>query len=672
VILSPAPRLVLVLLSACLLPASVDAQEPQDPDEKQRRARLAGMSIEELMSLEVTTVARKEQKLIDAPSAVYVIRGEDIRRTGTRSIAEALRMVPGVQVARIDANKWAVGARGFADRFANKLQVLVDGRTVYSPVFSGVLWDQQDTMIEDIDRIEVVRGPGATVWGSNAVNGVVNVITKKARETQGGLIVAGGGTEEQDFGAVRYGAKSAGDLHARVFARYFNRHEGRDGHDDWFQARGGFRADWTPGPDTFTFSGEYFDGKSRGVMTVPVFSPPFTQTFVNGTASSGGHFIARWERELTPASELSAQLTYDHVDIATDFYEELRDTLELDLRHRFSPLEGHDVVWGAGHRLTTDDITGSSLVSFSPPGETDGLLNVFAQDEVTLFPNRLSVTLGSKFEYNDHTGFEYQPGARILWKPDERQAVWASVSRAVHIPSRSDDDVTFLQAVFPAGPTLTGVYFLGNRDVRSEELLATEAGYRIQPLDTVSLDVALFYNDYDDLLTAQPGAPYPNPSAPPPDNISPLDVSNMRAAKTYGVETAVTWRASDQATLHASYTFLRRSFTSDPGSLDPTSDKALEDRNPRHSVYARLSLNPIEDLEIDVIGRFMDESLSATVKSHTELDARIGWWPLKTLEVAVVGQNLLHSGHYESGSTVLGEAATQVERGVYVVIGWRF
>jgi iron complex outermembrane receptor protein len=617
------------------------------------------MTLEELMNVEITSVARKEQRLMQAPSAVYVINAEDLSRSESRMIPEILRRVPGVQVARVDANKWAVSARGFNARFSNKLQVLFDGRVVYDRLFSGVLWDMQDTYLPDVSRIEVIRGPGATVWGSNAVNGVVNVMTKSARETQGWDVTLGTGTEERGFAGARFGGQVDEELYYRVFAQAFNRDDSQFGFDDWWQARTGFRADWILSrEDTLTFQGEYYQGSSGSRYTLAMPPPLFSSTFDDDFEVSGGHLIARWNHRWSAQSDLELQLTADRIEFETQPMGQVRDTVSLDFRHRFPLLESQDITWGAGYSLTADELESSFAVSFDPMSETEGLLHTFVQDEIELLVDLLKLTVGSKFEYNERTGFEYQPGVRLLWTPHESHAVWAAVSRAVRIPSRADDDVRFVRAVFP-GPPVTRVVFLGDDDRVAEKVLAYEAGYRVQPVEALSLDLAVFYNVYDDLDTNEPGLPVPVL----PDVEIPVRGANQMSGRSYGVEPAVWIRMAEGWTLHGSYTFLRINLIPDSDSLDPTAENA-EGQSPRNQAHVRLSGQLGKGIDLDVVGRYVDVLPDPDVSSYVELDARVAWRPSRGVELSLTGTNLLHDDHREAGPSFLGEHSSRLERAV--------
>jgi iron complex outermembrane receptor protein len=646
--------------------ASLLASQEQDPKQQPKRD-LTELSIEELMQIEVTTVSRKGESLLDAPAAVTVIRGEDLRRTGARSIVEALRMVPGAHVGHIDGNKWAVGIRGFSERFNHRLQVMMDGRSVYSPLFSGVDWGTFDTMLEDIDRIEVIRGPGGSVWGANAMTGVVNVITKKSKDTTGGLAVAGAGSEERDFAAARWGGSAGDGLHYRAFAKYFNRDEQEDGQDDWFQARGGFRLDYAPGADTFTFQAEAYDGESRGILTFVEPTAPFVRTVNDSIRTTGGYARARWERKLSPTSELSLQMDAIHTEYDNAVFGEVRDTLELDFTHRSRLLDGHDVVWGAGYRWSNDRIDTSPSIGFDPDQEANGAVHAFVQDEITLVQDHLRLILGSKFEYFDEVGYDYQPTARLAWRPHERHAVWAAVSRAVRMPSRAEDDVRINRAVIPGvPPTLVAVF--GDAGFGPERAMAYELGYRTRPADALSFDLALFYNEYKDLRAVEPGAPFLEGT----NVVAPLVADNAMEGATYGFELAATWKPIEHLRLVGSTSFLRMKLDLEDGSSSPSDPDDGEGRSPRSMATLRASIDLPENLELDVIARYVDVLPNLDVDSYVEMDVRIGWRPFANLELSLVGQNLLHDEHFESADDQIQVTPTEVERGFYFSATLRF
>jgi iron complex outermembrane receptor protein len=667
---------------------------------------LADLSLEELLDVDVYSVAKKKQKLSESAAAVYVLTQEDIRRSGATSIPEALRLVPGVEVARIDANKWAISVRGFNDRFANKLLVLIDGRSVYTPLFAGTYWDMQDTLLEDIDRIEVVRGPGGTLWGANAVNGVINIITKSAADTQGAFAEGGGGSEERGFGAARYGAKIGENAYLRVYGKYFDRDDseglgGRDTHDHWNQGRGGFRADWKMSEDdNLTVQGDVYDGVSNAVATVPVIPQPlvvggpFTDTFPEPTDVFGANVLGRWKHKLAEGSDTELQIYYDRTERSTPTFSEDRDTLDIDFQHNLSVGDNQALIWGLGYRFSYDDIGSNFNLFFSPDHRGLHLFSGFLQDEISLFDDRLRLTLGTKLEHNDFTGFEFQPSGRFLWKPKPRHAIWGAISRAVRTPSRAEDDIQIRSRVdvvpVDLGPPVgvTPIPFIttlnGSRSYKSEQLLAFELGYRVQPIDNASLDIAAFYNIYDDLRSISPrrgvlpdGTPIPEPglTGTPPNLTGEVayDIGNYLEGDTYGLEVAGDWHPLEAWKLRAGYSFLEVQLDAKgPAVNDPVS-LAAEGSSPRHQFFLRSLADLPCNLQLDANFRWVDRLPAQGVDSYGTLDVRLAWLPTDQLEISVVGQGLLDRAHREFGaSNLVFTDATKVEQGVYGKIVWRY
>ena len=369
-------------------------------EEDQPHRSVFQLSLEQLMDAEVTSVSKKQERLLNAASAIYVITQEDIRRSGFTSIPEALRMVPGVDVARIDGNKWAISIRGFNGQFSNKLLVLIDGRTVYTTTFSGVFWDIQDTLLEDVDRIEVIRGPGATLWGANAVNGVINIITKTASDTQGALVTAGGGTEEHVFTGVRYGGMLGRDATYRVYGKYFDRSpmvdsQGNPADDGWDQGRGGFRLDWQAVPrGHLMVQGDFYDGGANQTALMPILTPPYQISEGGSIHVRGGDILGRWTYAFSDRSDVAVQAYYDRDDRNAPEVDQTVQTGDLDLQHHFRLGSSHDVVWGLGYRVIQDEATNAAIVSLIPNRRTYQLFSAFVQDEVPLIAQRLRLTVG--------------------------------------------------------------------------------------------------------------------------------------------------------------------------------------------------------------------------------------------------------------------------------------
>ena len=666
----------MILAAAILL--SFGAAGPrllQDaPQEPPRPEDLTRLSIEELMKVEITTPARKEQKLRDTPSAVFVIMPEDLRRSGARSIPEALRMAPGLQVAQLDANKWAVSARGFNGRFANKLLVLMDGRDVYTPLFSGVYWEIQDVVLEDVERIEVIRGPGATMWGANAVNGVINIITKPASETQGVLAGGGVGTERRDFAWARYGGAGGEEVHYRAYAKYTNHDAFGSGHDDWFMSRAGFRSDWkATGAQTVTFLGDIYDGELGERVTIPILTAPFSRSYNQHVPVRGGNLLARWTYKTDAGSQVNAQTYYENNLRLGGLVDERRETVDAGLDHRFRPVAGHDLVWGGGFRFTRDELDNSETVQFDPTELDAVIASGFLQDEITLVQERLRLALGVKVEYNTFSRrsshpVEVQPNVRISWTPEEIHAVWASASRAVRTPSRGESTAR-LNVLAAPGPTEFAL--VSDHDYRSELLTALELGYRVRPLDALSIDLAGFFNLYDDLRTFEPGTPFLETTPAPPHTVVPFRIDNNMAGRSYGLELAVQSQPVDGWSLLAAYTFLRMNLDPDRGSADPAAEDP-EHESPRSQVYLRSSWDLPHDVQVDLIPRYVGALSALDVPAVLELDARISWTPLKNAEIALMGLNLLHRRHPEFSPALVFTEATQVERAGYFTVTVRF
>ncbi len=653
--------------------------------EQARSRDLLELDLEELMQIEVRSVAKKPQKLSEAAAAVFVITADDIRRSGVLTIAEALRMVPGLDVARINANQWAISSRGFNVRFADKLLVLIDGRTVYTPLFSGVYWEVQDTLLEDIERIEVIRGPGATLWGSNAVNGVINITTKNAKDTQGGLLTGGGGREERRFGGVRYGTKWGDGAYGRVYAKSFDRDgfvdaSGRDAPDDWQAGQAGFRVDWqASGQDAFTVQGDIYRGDAGQITSLNSLIPPYTQTFDERVGFSGGNLLARWRRTFSPSSELALHVYYDRMEREERAVGEQRDTFDFDLQHRFAFDERQDIIWGLGYRFSHDRIRNSAELGFIPDSQDVNLFSAFIQDEITLIEDRLRLMLGSKFEHNDYTGFEIQPNARLLWTPDERHTFWAAVSHAVRTPSRADADFRNDTLVIPPGiptnpqPLPILVMVNGNPNLRSEEVVAYELGYRFNPIARFSLDIAGFYNVYDRLRTTGILAPPMFETTPlPPHLVLPLQFENQMHGHTYGVELAAGWQPLDWWRLRSAYTYFQADLSLDAGSTDVLSLSTAEGSSPKHQFSLLSSMDLSNNLELDLWFRYVGALRDPPVDSYTTLDARLAWKPRRDFELSVVGQNVFDSPHLEFGSVLTNSVTTEVERSAYVKFDWRF
>ena len=644
-------------------------------------AVLKRLSLEELLNLEVTTVARQESTVGQSPAAIYVITQAEIRRSAVTTIPELLRRVPGVNVARVDANKWAISARGFNDRFANKLLVQMDGRTVYSPIFSGVFWDTMDYPLADIERIEVIRGPGASVWGANAVNGVINIITKSAADTQGGLASGGGGTEELRSGEIRYGSTVGDETDYRLYAKGFDRDESFGVNsapfDQWSGRRAGFRVD-SKSTDArhLTLQGDYFHSNAERIDFRPQPTSPFVYTNAEQEISDGANVLARWTQNLSSDSSWTLQAYWDHIKRRStgDILVFRMETFDVDFQHQFALGDRQDIVWGLGFRGTQAALTDSRfdgfILSWDRHQRKLSSPSAFVQDRITLVEDKLSVTVGTKIERNDLTGIEVQPTLRVLWTPSTDQTVWAAISRAVRIPTLFEDQRSVTQTpVFPAPGVTVFPRIIANPGLESEELLAYELGYRVQATATFSLDVAAFYNDYDELKVFAPQGTTAT-GAPTGTRLQLLTHGNLMHGETYGLELSANWKPVEWWRLNAAYSWLKMSLHADAGlpAMSRATSESAERQSPEQQVYLQSSWDLPGNVELDLIGRFVDRltGFQQPVDSYTSMDLSIGWRHADGLTLQVVGQNLLDDHHLEAGGSVLAGPLHEVQRGVYV------
>jgi iron complex outermembrane receptor protein len=596
------------------------------------------LTLEQLGSIEVISVSRRAERLGDAPASIFVISGEDIRRSGVRTLPEALRLAPNLLVARTNANSYAISARGFNNSVGNKLLVLIDGRTVYTPLFSGVFWNAQEVMLEDVERIEVISGPGATLWGANAVNGVINVITRPARDTQGGLLAAEAGNRSL-AGAARYGGRLGADGHYRVYARGFDeqnteRANGTAVADGWNKGQAGFRADWGNTSRTFTLQGDVYRGDLE-------------QTLPGKGRLEGVNLLGRWNQKLASGSDLRVQAYYDRTtrDQPGSFREEL-DILDIEFQHALQPMGQHRFLWGGGYRHARDRIENSVALAFLPPHRGLNWANLFVQDEITLRPG-LDLTAGAKAESNDYTGVEFLPSVRLAWKPSVDQLLWGAVSRAVRSPARLDRDF-----FVPANPPFL---LAGGPNFRSEISNVIEAGYRAQPAGNVSYSVTAFYHLHDHLrsLELQPGGS--------------IVFDNQIEGSTHGLEAWGTYRVTPAWRLSGGLLVLKQHLRRKPGSTDIGGVNALAN-DPNHQWMVRSTLDITPRHEFDVMVRHVGGLPSPSVPAYTAVDVRLGWRARRNLELSLTLQNLLDSTHPEFGAF---PGRSEFERAAWVKLLWR-
>ena len=688
--------LLIALLALGLVPgfgALALAEEPmEDIGDLAMGDEFVDLSLEELMDIEVYSVSKKKQKLSESAAAVYVLSQEDIRRSGATTIMDALRLVPGVEVSNLNRQIYSISVRGFNDRFSNKLLVLIDGRSVYTPLFAGVYWDVQDTVLEDVERIEVVRGPGGTLWGANAVNGVINIITKSARDTQGTLASATIGNEELGTYTVRQGMKFGENGGLRLYAKYFTRDdfEGQtdgEGRDSWSNGRAGFRSDFAlSDTDEATVQGEFYSGDVYSQVQDPIIGLPYVGPVRRDRSDySGGHLIARWSRDLGEGERVEVQAYYDRTDRQADGFNYYRDTVDVDFQHMRPVTDNMDLIWGANYRYHNDDSRESFQFALNPVSRDTQVFSGFIQNEFRLFDEKLRLTLGSKFEHNDYSGFEYQPSGRFLLKATETQTVWGAVSRAVRTPSRVEQDITINAAAFPSDPTdPTSVPVLaviqGDRSFDAEDLTAFELGYRASLAESVSIDVAAFYNDYenlrsivadlnpDDTLALVPS------TDPLPFHLKQISRgTNQGEGTAWGAEVGADYVVNDTWRLRAGYSYLQLDIDEPANALDT----GVETSSPHNRAFLRSLATLPGGIEFDTTLRYVD-SLSTVsrgvrtrVSSYVTADVRVAYELMDGLEISIVGQNLLEAEHPEFGeSPFAGGAPTEVERSVYGRIVW--
>ncbi len=626
------------------------------------------------MNIQVTSVSKEHQKLAQVAAAVFVITQEDILHSGALNIPDLLRMVPGLDVAQINANTWAISARGFNSQFANKLLVMVDSRAVYTPLLGGVSWDTVDEPLADIDRIEVIRGPGGTVWGDNAVNGVINIITKKAQDTLGTVVTGGGGTAAQGFGSVQYGGEKGGAAY-RLFADDMNQDhfpnlDGQDGHDGMHLLHAGFRVDSNlSAGDTLTFQGDIYSGGEGASFVHTVLSPP-ENVNVNGSAGlSGGNVLGRWTHAFSTTSDITVQAYFDRYTRSGPESSEVRDTVDFDFRHHIVLGSSNDLTWGMGVRHTADRTVGTIDQAFIPADLAGSLYSFFVQDQITLKPDRLFLYLGTKLENNYFSGFELAPSVRLAWTPSSRQTFWAAVSNAHRAPTRHDLDLSAALAGLP-GPT--EVVLLGNPNFQDENLIAYEAGYRSQINNKLSVDLATFINSYTHLQTQEPLPAYVEPDTTPPLLVEPISFANKMHGITAGVEASVQWAIARRWTLSPGYSYLQMHLHTDPTSLDTTSVSAVQGSSPVQQAQLRSRFKLTRDMDWDLNTYYVGALPAQFVPSYTRLDSLVTWRFSERMQMSVVGQNLLSDHHVEANDPYAVVNSSEIKRSVYAKIVWSF
>jgi len=643
---------------------------------------LAGMGIEDLMGIEVTSVSRSEKKISDSAAAISVITSEDIKRSGATSLAEALRLVPGLEVARVNSTTYAISSRGFNEITANKLLVMIDGRTVYTPIFSGVFWSSQDVVLADIERIEVIRGPGGTLWGANAVNGVINIITKNSKDTLGSRVRIGVGSDVRGMASVRQGAKLGQNGSFRIYAKAQSYDNGATlegnpaAYDGWHNALGGVRADIRlDQSNSLTFQSDIFGNREKINGNIPSPLPPYNQVVRQGNSESGGgNFLTRWASNFSDGSELSTQLYFDRVlrhFVASDFQ---TNTWDLDTQYHFDLGRSNSLTVGGGFRWISDVVHSdqTQTIVFDPNSKDYQIGSTFIQDEIALVPKLLTLTLGTKFEHNDFSGAEWQPNVRMIWTPQKYFSLWGAVSRAVRTPSRIDQALSADLVGFEGPQGIPGVArVVGNPNFDSEGLLAYELGQRYQIDDSLFIDIATFIDDYKNGSVLVSGEPYLDRSRGYPLLVQPNSIMNVADGQVYGVETSIDWKPLNWLSFVAAHTYLDSDINIDP-SIPNLGASFTEGNNPHNQFSLRGVLKLPHQLELDLTGRYVGKLSQTTVKDYFELDLRLGWLVTKDLEVSLAGRNLLHDSHREFPGGRLFGFETEAKRSVFGSVTWNF
>lgn len=636
---------------------------------------LSELSIEELMAIKVTSVSRKEQRAADVAAAIFVITNADIRRSGMTTIPDLLRLAPGVDVAQINSNKWAVSIRGFNGLHAHKLLVLVDGRSIYNRLFSGVFWDALDLMLDDIDRIEVIRGPGAAMWGANAVNGVINIITKAATDTQGGLVRVDGGRFGKQ-GAVRYGG-ALGAASYRLYAQWTGRDQsliapGSRADDASHSVTTGFRADWATQPGAFTLEGAFTAGQARAMW--PNLNPQTAarEPLANDPSNTlGGHLLGRWTHKRASGASLQIQSFIDIASRQEPVGNYNRQAFDVDIQYHTALGAHQALVAGAGYRFAGERLAGRGGFSLIPAEDNSSLLTAFMQDEIALFEDRLAITLGSQVQYDSYSGAGVQPTLRVMWKALPRQRLWAAVSRALRTPSLQNRGI---RVDYPPVPSAIGlplaVTYLGNPAAETEHLVDAEAGYRLEIGTAASIDITGFGGRYDHLETQEPLSTVIQ-FVPSPQVLVTTQFGNQLKATTRGLEVAGRWTPIPAWRLDGSYTALQVTPQLAAASGDPAA--ANEDGSaPRMQWQLRSTFSPGSRATLDAAIFHVGPLEQLQVDAYTRADISAEWRFTSRVSAMAIGQNVFNAAHAEftsAGSLLL---ATQVPRSASLRLRWTF
>ncbi len=633
----------------------------------QAAIELKRLTLEELLALEVTVVSRSAAPVSDTPAAVFVLTQDDIRRSGATSLPELLRLAPGLHVARMDSSRWAIGVRGLADRLSRSMLVLIDGRAVYNPLFAGTYWEVQDLVFEDIDRIEIIRGPGGTLWGSNAVNGIISIVTKSARETQGVFAEAASGTDARGLASVRYGTTAGANAHVRGYVKAFSRapefHADGLDYDDWWKAQAGMRGDWVLA-DNRNLSVQAHSYVARlGQRQIRTdLAPPYSEVSSVHAPLSGTSILALYSGNWSSGARFDLQTYYDRTTRDERPVGEVRNTFDVDFQQQQPPWGAHQLTWGLGYRVSADKIMATGTSRFDPAEHTDHLWSAFLQDEFTPVAP-LTIGIGAKIEHNAYTGAELQPSGRVTWRMRPSHTMVASITRAVRTPSRVERHYTTASVVDPALPSF--VRLLPNEDFSSEKLVAYELGYRVQAGAAAYFTVSSFLNELHDILSTELLTAFVETAPPPPRLILPVTFANGLAGRSRGFEVTTDVRPTGTIRTTASYSYLDVELTRTPGGNDVTQERSHEGRTPHHQARLRIALDLPGNVSLDVFARYVSELSDAGIPAYATAGARVGWFVRPHLELAFTGRNLGDSHHREWLGNV------EIERSAFASLTWR-
>ena len=635
---------------------------------------LGQLGLDQLAKVEVTSVSKKEQKLNDVAAAVYVITQEDIRNSTANTIPDLLEMVPGLDVAHIGGGWWALSARGFNSQYVQDTLVLINGRSVFDPVFSGVLWNELDLMLEDIDRIEIIRGPGATIWGSNAFNGIINIITKPAQQTQGTLVTAGIDNDARTFGSVRYGGAIGKSTHYRIYSKYFDEAPNDSftgpAHDSFRGFDVGLRLDTILSQrNSFMLDAKGFDNKIGVDSTGFSYAPPFTFNFLNNLQDQGENFLGRWIHKSSNGAITTFQTSFVHA-IHSQFAPVVNGNLaNISVQHELALGTRHDLVLGAEYDFRQSQTsTAVPTVWWSPSNPSTRIASGFVQDEMLFVNGVIHVTTGLRLDHNSLSGFALDPTARILWKLNPKHSLWAAYSLANRTPSGSDAFAQLNFAVFPGPAGVEVVRKIGNPRIGPERMHAFELGYRTQFSKKASLDVATFYNHYFDLIGVEPGQPFQE-AGPPARLVLPLNEQNNTAGGVFGAELAAKWSPANTLHFGATYSLIEMALAqSVPFPGDPA--QMANGTTPRHQLNLRTSVDLQRTLTLSTALAFVDRRTAQAVPGYTEVNTALLWRPLESGEFKIGVDDLLNKEHVEFNAP--GQLPTQQGRNLYGKATWRF